>query len=369
MTSPCFDHRALTVRITSPFPPSPSPSPPSSGDKAVVVTNCGVDTAPSNLVGAIIAVFVVAAISATGFLLPRVTAGSTHPALRAAFAACQFGATAVLLTVGFVHILGDASDHLSSPCLPASFTEAFPGWAELVTSATVMGMMMIDHFTLLAVEAMAAADTKCGQTDALTCTDPDHAVVVLPKPVELDRTSAAVVEVIGHGACHPVPTGGSLAYRRAVVALVEASVCTHSVPVGLALGVQSGDGFISLAIAISIHQLLEGFGVGAAVVDARYSRKWAALYTAGFTLTAPLGIALGAGLRSAINPNSAAYLYTVGFVNAIAAGMLIYVALRHMNAFDTQAAYLREASWRVSLLCFASFIVFGVASMLVGKWA
>lgn len=314
--------------------------------------------------------FVVAAISATGFLLPRVTAGWTHPASRAAFAACQFGATAVLLSVGFVHILGDASDHLSSPCLPASFTEAFSGWAVLVTSATVLGMMMIDHFTMLAVEAMAAADAKrAARDDKGTCADRDHAVVVLPKPVELDRTSAAVVEVIGHGACHPVPTGGSLAYRRAVVALVEASVCTHSVPVGLALGLQSGDGFISLAIAICVHQLLEGFAVGAAVVDARYSRMWAALYTAGFTLTAPCGIALGAGLRSAINPNSAAYLYTVGFVNAVAAGMLIYVALRHMNAFDSQAAYLREASWRVSLLCFASFIIFGVATMLVGKWA
>lgn len=47
----------------------------------------------------------------------------------------------------------------------------------------------------------------------------------------------------------------ALRAKRAVVAIVEFSVCTHSVPVGLDLGLQPSNTFMGLFIAIMFHQV------------------------------------------------------------------------------------------------------------------
>lgn len=57
--------------------------------------------------------------------------------------------------------------------------------------------------------------------------------------------------------CPPTP-----AWRSSAVpcSFLEASVCTHSIPVGLSLGLQGGDNFITLFIAVVIHQVRRGAG-------------------------------------------------------------------------------------------------------------
>lgn len=73
-------------------------------------------------------------------------------------------------------------------------------------------------------------------------------------------------------------------------------------------------------------QALEGLGVGAAALEAQF--RGAKLYglAAGFSLTAPLGIALGVGLHRVLRGTDPRYLYTLGVVDAVAAGMLLYGA-------------------------------------------
>ncbi len=44
----------------------------------------------------------------------------------------------------------------------------------------------------------------------------------------------------GGDAGHGVPADMALALKRGAVIFVEASVCTHSIPVGLSLGLQGG---------------------------------------------------------------------------------------------------------------------------------
>jgi len=114
---------------------------------------------------------------------------------------------------------------------------------------------------------------------------------------------------------------------------------------------------------------LEGFGVGAAVLNAGYGMHNQVVFGFLFALTAPVGIAIGVSLQGILNTNSPAYLMTLGIVNSIAAGMLIFIAFEHMNAFRNKGNWLRKQGLSAHLLCFGSFVVAGSALLVVAKWA
>lgn len=61
----------------------------------------------------------------------------------------------------------------------------------------------------------------------------------------------------GHGT-GGLSDAGALALKRGAVVFIEATVCTHSVPVGLALGMQGEDTFVVLFIAVIVHQARKG---------------------------------------------------------------------------------------------------------------
>jgi solute carrier family 39 (zinc transporter), member 1/2/3 len=72
--------------------------------------------------------------------------------------------------------------------------------------------------------------------------------------------------------------------------------------------------FIGLFIAVIIHQLLEGLGVGAAAVEGQFSFRKLNLLASCFGLTAPIGIALGVALHASLNTNDPRLLMTLGVV-------------------------------------------------------
>ena len=104
-------------------------------------------------------------------------------------------------------------------------------------------------------------------------------------------------------------------------------------------------------------------------MNAGYNMKMHLVFASLFALTAPLGIAIGVGLQGVLNTNSPEYLMTLGIVNSIAAGMLIYVAFEHMNAFRNKGEWLRKQGLATHLICFGGFIFAGAALLVVAKWA
>lgn len=168
---------------------------------------------------------------------------------------------------------------------------------------------------------------------------------------------------------HPGSEIDDMRLKRGIILFVEFSVMTHSVPVGLALGLQTGGAFTGLFVAVLFHQLLEGFGIGAATVEGKYSRAMEILLALGFSITAPIGIAIGIILHESLNQNSSGYLLTVGIVNSIAAGLLIYVGLEHLNAMSSRGAWMRMQSWLWQGIILSAFVLGAVALMVVGKYA
>ena len=115
--------------------------------------------------------------------------------------------------------------------------------------------------------------------------------------------------------------------------------------------------------------MLEGLGIGAAVVDAQYPLRNHIMLAGFFGITAPLGIVIGIVLHHSLNQNSSGYLIGLGSINAFAGGLLIYVAFEHMNAFRSKGKWMRSQSWQVQAVCVGAFVLVGVLMLVVGKYA
>nr|POF19032.1 zinc transporter 5 [Quercus suber] len=101
---------------------------------------------------------------------------------------------------------------------------------------------------------------------------------------------------------------------------------------------------------------------------AKFKSKSAAIMSLFFSLTTPLGIAIGIGVASTYKDNSPTALIIEGTFNALAAGILIYMALVDLLAADFMSPRLQKnvkiQLWsNVSLLLGAGFM------SLIAKWA
>ena len=134
--------------------------------------------------------------------------------------------------------------------------------------------------------------------------------------------------------------------------MMEFSVAIHSVIIGLALGYMSGKENLEelqvLIIAIVFHQFFEGVGLGTTLQEARLELgKWQIiLFVLIFSSMLSFGIVIGILItyynEEAETTNE---LYINGCLNALAAGILIYIALVEMIAEDFHAAAIANRVW------------------------
>ena len=120
------------------------------------------------------------------------------------------------------------------------------------------------------------------------------------------------------------------------VLILEFGVIFHSVFVGLSLAV-SGDEFNTLFIVLVFHQMFEGMGLGARLAEIKWkeskkSTPW--LLALGYTITTPIAIAIGIGVRHSFAPESRTSLIANGVFDAISAGILIYTGLVELMAHE-----------------------------------
>lgn len=87
-----------------------------------------------------------------------------------------------------------------------------------------------------------------------------------------------------------------------------------------------------------------------------------------FSITTPLGIAIGMGLSKIYQENSPTALITVGILNASSAGLLIYMALVDLLAADFMGSKL-QASVKLQIKCYAAVLLGAGGMSLMAKWA
>ncbi|KAG8100253.1 hypothetical protein GUJ93_ZPchr0013g33862 [Zizania palustris] len=292
-------------------------------------------------------------------------------------------AAGVILATGFIHILPDAFDNLTSECLPAGGPwQKFP-FAGFGAMVGAMGTLVVDtlatgYFTRankkdaagrVAVPAAVADEEK--QSSAA---DPPH-----------HRGDGS--EHDGHVHVHTHATHGHAHGSSALVAAVgeddkehtlrhrvisqvlELGIVVHSVIIGISLGAsQSPDTIKPLVVAISFHQMFEGMGLGGCIVQAKFKVRSIVTMILFFCLTTPVGIIVGIGISSVYNESSPTALVVEGSLNSVAAGILIYMALVDLLAEDfmnprVQSRGKLQLGINVCMLAGA-----GLMSMLA-KWA
>ncbi|KAH7836255.1 hypothetical protein Vadar_034100 [Vaccinium darrowii] len=87
-----------------------------------------------------------------------------------------------------------------------------------------------------------------------------------------------------------------------------------------------------------------------------------------FSLTTPVGIAIGIGITNVYKENSPKALMVEGILNAAASGILIYMSLVDLLAADFQHPRM-EINIKLQMGAYSS-LLFGAGCMaLIAKWA
>lgn len=84
--------------------------------------------------------------------------------------------------------------------------------------------------------------------------------------------------------------------------------------------------------------MFEGLALGSRIALLKFEHgrgyeKWVMAFA--FALITPIGIAIGVGVHNGYNPNSDAALLSIGVLDAVSAGILLYAGLVELLAVSS----------------------------------
>ena len=219
--------------------------------------DCGSSTPESyNLDLAIASVFVLWVVSFLGAAFPLLLLWRRSLNLLLAVKFGAFAGSGVMLAVGFVHMLGDAIENLSSPCLPESWNDAYDSWALLFVVITIVVLQTLDYLLFVVMQEIE----KRGEDQGIQGSNHDEEI-----PIERTFTLEVIHSRQFSGTFSQSKPNGDIIksmspekrYKTLLTKLIvsEVSIGIHSVLIGIALGVTSSSSFVSLFIAIIFHQV------------------------------------------------------------------------------------------------------------------
>ncbi|CCD26993.1 uncharacterized protein NDAI_0J01010 [Naumovozyma dairenensis CBS 421] len=366
----------------------------------------------------ILSIFMILLSSAIGTFFPLLSTRYSYIRLPPwCFFLAKFFGSGVIVATAFIHLLEPASDALGDPCLGGTFAD-YP-WAFGICLMSLFFLFfteIVSHFYVnKAFETVShSASGNIHSHSNEDDDDHDHdkdSVDIKNKHTttnndleSLQSTSPGIIGLatftrshdnvnkqmgtIGsnhydHALVHQDPgqMGTSLndsakeqyANQLLAVTILEFGIVFHSVFIGLSLAV-SGEEFTTLFIVLIFHQMFEGLGLGTRLAEVPWDKSkrftpW--LMALGFSLTTPIAIAIGLGVRHSFVPTSRRALISNGCFDAISAGILIYTGLVELMAheFLYSNQFKGENGFKKMISAYIC-MCFGAGLMaLLGKWA
>lgn len=354
--------------------------------------------------GAIFAIFVS---SLLGVLIPLV--GKNARYLRtdtSFFFVAKAFAAGVILATGFCHMLPDAAEALTNPCLPEQPWGKFP-WHGFIPMMAALFTLLVDAmgteyfekkhgFTahghgqgmVSHLQSGPDATARIGNEGPEGVDEKGQPLEVMEKGSE-DLEKDGRMHIVGmrahaasHSHSHPEGQHGAVeltplqreqqeaTIRNIVIAQVlELGIVAHSVIIGITLGVSDSPCNIRpLMAALVFHQFFEGFALGGCISQAGVRRKGALIMIIFFALTTPLGICVGLGIQNSYNENSQQALIVQGVFDAVSTGILIYVALVDLIAADFLSKRLR-CDRKLQVFAYISLFAGAGAMAAIAIWA
>lgn len=364
--------------------------------ESVVTIECGAGNEYDGRLGLrISSIFVIMVGSLFGAVAPIILARSSRLAFpKTAFFVAKYFGSGVIIATAFIHLLAPANEALGNPCFPEdSAITAYP-WPEGIALMTIFLMFFIEllasrfewniqgaHSHDPSRELIMTSSKK--QSDVETTTaggggdDSTHTHPVSQYDAEANSGFTHEVSYppggedhLGHKREHEDPD--SFAAQMTALFILEFGVIFHSIFIGLTLAV-AGDEFVVLYIVLVFHQTFEGLGLGTRLAVAKWPRgkEWLP-YVLGvaYSLSTPVAIAAGLGVRATLAPESLTTLTVNGVFDSISAGILIYTGLVELMAHEFMFnVEMRKGSIGMTLAAFGCMCLGAGLMALLGKWA
>lgn len=347
-------------------------------------------------------IFVVFIASFIGVMTPLVASRVQRVSMPTCiyFFARYFG-SGVIVATAFIHLLYEAHRNLSSPCLSDAFQD-FP-YAFGIALVGIFGTFLIELVTKYQLSSSDNSHPPQAHTHGPSALTSNNTGLFSRQQKPMKENSVAELEIQPHGEealatlqlstapgqgepTQTLPTSISaprsihsdspgrtkLSNQIGSICLLEFGIVFHSIFVGLTVAV-SGPEFTTLYPVIVFHQMFEGLGLGTRLESTPWSasNEWISwLFAVMFSVTTPLGIAVGLGIRTSFELNSPRALITTGIFDAISAGILIYTGLVELMGSEfLHSDEFKQAPLKRVLGAY-SWMGLGAALMaLLGAWA
>jgi zinc transporter 1/2/3 len=151
---------------------------------------------------------------------------------------------------------------------------------------------------------------------------------------------------------------------------MELGCIFHSVIIGVGVGVITGDRelVITLMVALAIHQGLEALALGSVLALTNFPTIKKVLMLFLYTITTPIGIAIGISIASSYDPTSVTSRAVQGTFNGVSSGMLIYIGMYQLIAeeFSREDLLVRP---RLRYGMYAGLLLGAACMCVLGVWA
>ncbi|KAJ1644855.1 hypothetical protein J3B02_001016 [Coemansia erecta] len=314
-------------------------------------------------------VFIILAVGGLGAILP--IACKNMPLINVSpriIATGKFFGAGVILATAFVHMLGGATETLKDECLEGKMGD-FDAWPGFLAMVSILAMHLMEH--LLTMRFVRGSSHS---NDAQTANnDTGNGSSIGQSTPRFGATEELLSEKPATGHVHALVLLDMDQRRKQLSTyILELGIALHSVIVGMTLAVTGGSEFKTLLAAISFHQFFEGMALGTRISALSFSRRpllTALLNALVFALTTPLGQLIGIGIRQSFAPRSPATLVTMGVLDGLSAGILMYSAIVNLLVEEFSAAEFRKCRGVEKTLYFLAMYAGCAAMSVIGKWA
>ncbi|KAL5739609.1 hypothetical protein ACOSQ2_028789 [Xanthoceras sorbifolium] len=276
---------------------------------------------------------------AIGVCLP--IAGRAIPSLRPEkdiFFIIKAFAAGVILSTGFIHVLPDAFENLTSPCLNKNPWDKFP-FTGFVAMMAAIGTLMVDAFATSYYQKSNLRMAEANKGDEEKSVDENGSRV---------HVHTHATHGHAHGSVSLDQADTQLLRHRVISQVLELGIVVHSVIIGISLGASESPKTIKpLVAALTFHQFFEGMGLGGCISQAKFK---------------------GIGISNVYDENSPTALIVEGVFNAASAGILIYMSLVDLLAADFMNPKM-QANLRLQIWSNISLLLGAGCMSLLAKWA
>ncbi|KAF9871108.1 zip zinc transporter [Colletotrichum karsti] len=299
-------------------------------------------------------IFVILATSAFGVYFPIVMIKWMPTKTHTLFLVLKQFGTGIIISTAFVHLYTHAQLMFGNECLGDL---GFEGTTSAIVMAGIFLSFLVEYVGKRIVMAKMAAN-----------------------PTTVSRLSPETVTVL----------------------VLECGIIFHSILIGITLVVAGDSFFLTLFVVIIFHQMFEGIALGTRIAqlgqrtpaemaerpveveqtsstpDSLNSLKAPSfslvkklLLATPFALVTPIGMAIGIGVLSRFNGNDRDTILAIGTLDALSAGILIWVGLVEMWAEDWMHhdAELLRTSPIVTFLAGFGLVAGMIIMSVLGKWA